>query len=102
MADLTHDDDHDDDGHSPLTLAVTEGNVQAVTDLVEQGADVNQAGGNCRTPLETAIYKNNVTMIRALAELGADLNTASWGDSTPVCLAAQLLMLTVMARHRYL
>ena len=40
-----------EDGFSPLTLAVKEGNVDAVKDLMGLGADVNGPDGSSFTPI---------------------------------------------------
>jgi ankyrin repeat protein len=79
-----------DEGYSPLTLAVKAGNVDAVTALVvEQGADVNQADRNGFTPIQIAVQENSVTMIRVLVKLEVDVNTLDTEGGTPMHAAAE-------------
>lgn len=82
-------DNSDKDGYSPLTLAVKDGDVDAVNHLVDQGAEVNSMDRNGVTPLEGAVSTHNVAMIRALAKLGADLNTRDNEGVTLVYAAAR-------------
>ena len=65
-----------EDGILPLTLAVKEGHVDAVRDLIELGADAHHEDSDGCTPLEVAAAENNVDMIRALTEgVGANMNS---------------------------
>lgn len=73
-------------GFSPLTLTVNKGGVEAVNELVELGADVNEIDGNQFSPIARAAVYNNVEAIRALAELGDDVNTPDMYGHTPVCV----------------
>ena len=75
-----------EDGFSPLTLAVKEGYVDAVKDLVGLGADVNGPDGSSFTPIVRAAHVNKVDGMRVLVALGADPNTADCDGSHFSCL----------------
>ncbi len=57
-----------------LTTAGSLGNVESVTRLLEQGADVNTSDANGVTPLIAAAYKNHVEVAQVLIDAGADVN----------------------------
>ena len=80
-----------EDGFSPLTLAVKEGYVDAVKDLVGLGADVNGPDGSSFTPIVRAVQENHVDVIRTLVALGADLNTTN-NDGTLLQLSVVMVL----------
>jgi ankyrin repeat protein len=64
--------DRDDDGITPLHLAVITGRVPACAYLIEQGAEVNAFGGSVpATPLQWAARKGLVEVIHLLIQHGA-------------------------------
>ena len=75
---------------SPLTLAVKEGNVEAVHELVHLGADVNSPDSSGITPLKRAMDANNSTMIQTLVALGANCNARHIDGYTVLYMAALL------------
>lgn len=72
-------------GRSPLHFAAADGNLNAATELLEQGAEVNAVSGSLRTPLHYAAAKGDLKMVTLLVQKHADINK---GDSTPLHLAA--------------
>ena len=86
--------DNDKPGYSSLTLAAKDGNMEAVKDLVGQGADVNEERDG-HTPLTLAVLCNHLEMINTLVEKGADVNQTNGdgggkgegGGHTPLTLA---------------
>ncbi len=58
---------------SPLCKAVATGNVEAVKNLIKQGADVN-AKSNGMSPIHYAAKYNRVELIKILITAGADVH----------------------------
>jgi ankyrin repeat protein len=78
-----------EEGFSPLTLAVKEGYVEAVKDMVGLGADVNGKDRSGFSPLMRAVSARDVDMIGALGAQGADVNTPFKCGRTPMDIALQ-------------
>jgi ankyrin repeat protein len=57
-----------------LIIAASQGNIESVTRLLEQGADVHTADANGVTPLIAAAYRNHIEVAQVLIEAGADVN----------------------------
>ena len=57
-----------------LIEAATRGDTEAVTHLLEQGADVHASNASGVTPLIAAAYQNHVEVAKLLIEAGADVN----------------------------
>jgi len=65
--------DRDDDGITPLHLAVITGRVPMCTYLIEKGAEINAFGGSVpATPLQWAARKGLVEVIDVLIQHGAN------------------------------
>ena len=66
----------DDDGYTPLHLAVTIfGKQEAVKLLIAKGADVNAKGNMGATPLHLTLTKlGDKEMVKLLVDNGADVN----------------------------
>jgi len=74
----------------PLIEAAKEGNAQAVSQLIEAGADVNQAAGDGMTSLHWAAQRGHISVVDELLAAGADPEAATRiGQHTPLHLAAQ-------------
>ena len=72
-------------GLTPLLLAAREGHVDAVTVLLEAGADVNQVSAGDRTsPLLIATINGHFDLALMLLERGADAQAASENNATPL------------------
>jgi ankyrin repeat protein len=56
-------------------VAASEGNVQAVRYLLDEGANVNARGKFGNTPLAEAAYYGHTTVVKELLLRGADINT---------------------------
>lgn len=70
--------DHD----TALHLAVKENATEAVTLLIQKGANVNSKNSDGFTPIMLAIEKENISMIQKLLEAKADLNQVSYYGDT--------------------
>lgn len=57
-----------------LFSAVAEGDIEAMLELLEAGADINATDTNGNTVVMTATQKNNVDTVKILIEQGADIN----------------------------
>jgi len=62
--------------------------LEAVTTLVEMGADVNQASDTGWTPLHTAAFVGSDAVVEYLVSQGANLNARNGCGQTPLSLAA--------------
>lgn len=100
-------------GISPLVLAAHNSNTEAVTVLIEGGADVQSAGAGY-TALHAAVLRGNLQIVSALLEHGANPNATitqatgarrysqdwSFGDdlvgATPYYLAARFAEVPIM------
>jgi ankyrin repeat protein len=61
------------DSSSPLTIAISKGDIEVVKKFIEYGTDVNEIS-NGMTPLMVAARYNKVEIIKILIEKGARLN----------------------------
>lgn len=68
-------DARNEEGKTPLMLAVINNNVELVNELLDKGADINLADGQGNTPLIYACLLNNKSMIEAVLAAGnLDIN----------------------------
>ena len=82
----------DDSGMTPLLVVAHEADPELVLQLVEAGADVNQANSEGMTPLMAACDAEEevdtvLEVIATLVEAGADINAMSKNGITPLFLA---------------
>ena len=68
--------------------ALRAGDLETVSTLVAEGADVNAPQGDGATALHWAAHRNDVDVATLLIEAGADVNTANTLGATPLWLAA--------------
>lgn len=70
-------------GNTPLHVAITWGDLEAVKLLVENGADINLAGELGETPLHHAIAMAEFQVARYLVILGANQNVLNSEGKLP-------------------
>jgi hypothetical protein len=93
LLDDGHKADEGGDSWTALIWASRSGSIEAITLLLDSGADVNLPGSTGdnwdATPLQHAILERQPTAVRLLLDRGADLNRgAGSGNLTPLLLAA--------------
>uniref|UniRef100_A0A8C8DMP6 BRCA1 associated RING domain 1 n=1 Tax=Oryzias sinensis TaxID=183150 RepID=A0A8C8DMP6_9TELE len=71
-------------GETPLHLAAIKGDVEAVKELLDQGADPNQKDNAGWTPLHEACNLGHLTVVEVLATRGALLNTPGYENDSPL------------------
>lgn len=82
----------DDDGFTPLNIAIETGNMETVKLLITNGADVNGLMQDGVSLIGYAIAQNNMDLLQILIENGANVNNTngdSWAD-TPLMTASRL------------
>lgn len=63
-----------DDGYSPVHMATSNGDVEALRLVLGAGGDANAQAINGATPLDFAVQKHHIDVARVLLEGGADPN----------------------------
>jgi ankyrin repeat protein len=76
-----------DNNKTILMYAVWVGNRQAVTHLLDRGADVNAEDSGGATALLLAIFKNRTEIALELIRRGADVNAAADDGMTPLMMS---------------
>ncbi|KAJ4918996.1 hypothetical protein JOQ06_027885 [Pogonophryne albipinna] len=71
-------------GESPLHLAAIKGNVEAVKEFLEQGADPNLKDNAGWTPLHEACNLGHLPVVEVLVSGGALLNTPGYQNDSPL------------------
>ena len=82
MADI-----YDNLANTPLIEAVRAGEVNTVKELIDGGADVNEAGEQGWTPLNWAAGKGNLELVTLLVDKGADVFKVGRDQRTPQMIA---------------
>jgi len=77
-------------GKAPLIVAASESCADAVTALLDKGADINVRDGDGRTPLIIAAAGNMVDVARVLLARGADVTLADRLDRTALMYASMV------------
>ena len=71
-----------------LLDAAWDGNIEAVKQHLDAGADLNAKDGGGETPLHAAVFKGHKEIVELLIEKGADVNAKAGFGSTPLHDAA--------------
>lgn len=66
--------DQDNIVQNSIVEAVSKGQINAVKELLDKGADANQKGKDSKSLLLTATEKNDLTMAKLLLQYGANVN----------------------------
>jgi ankyrin repeat protein len=74
-------------GRSPLHYAAAERDSDYVSELIQEGADVNLADKNGWTPLHFAAQSNNAEIARLLLDSGAFVDPRDGYGNTPLSTA---------------
>ncbi|KAI1370783.1 putative ankyrin repeat protein [Hypoxylon crocopeplum] len=76
-------DDRDQDGYTPLAIAISKGNKSVAKYFIEQGASVNICGPGFGSIFHLAVIKGSLNLIKLLVDSGADLETVDleYGES---------------------
>ncbi|XP_064622063.1 serine/threonine-protein phosphatase 6 regulatory ankyrin repeat subunit A-like isoform X2 [Lineus longissimus] len=80
----------DEDGYSPLHMAVIAGNVALTKFLLEKGANINCTDNETHTAVHWATVCGQVEVMDVLMQHGASLSTADIHQAFPVHYAAQM------------
>lgn len=86
---ITKSNEIDPGASTPLHDAVAAGDMEAVTSLLANGANVNEIAHG-RTPLHEAVRQDDPEMVEFLIASGADVNAKDVLDFTPQELADHL------------
>ncbi|MDG2404000.1 MAG: ankyrin repeat domain-containing protein, partial [Paracoccaceae bacterium] len=79
----------DEDGDTPLHIAVIEGNQEYMEVLLASGADVMAQNENGNTPLHLAAWRDRPENIQALLAAGADATVKNNYGETPLDYALE-------------
>ncbi|KAK5648482.1 hypothetical protein RI129_003374 [Pyrocoelia pectoralis] len=83
-------DSHDDEGFTPLHLAVIAGNMPLVTFLLANNADVNAVDNEKHTVVHWATVCGETVSLRAILAAGAPVSTPDVHGGYPLHYAAQM------------
>lgn len=75
------------EGMTPLMEAASENDTDAISTLLDEGADINEADSEGSTALHWAVYSGYYDAAALLLENGADANTVDIYDATPLISA---------------
>lgn len=96
-------DARDENGETPLILAILEGHVEVAELLIEQGADISARNEGGFTPLHAAAYVGDVETAEQLLVSGADVNDQdNKAGVSPLSVAAeegQVAVARVLVEH---
>ncbi|XP_046557960.1 E3 ubiquitin-protein ligase MIB2-like [Haliotis rubra] len=74
-------------GVTPLTLACSNGIVDVVKQLLDEGVDINQPDAGLQTPLLHTLFKERDAVLEMLLARGCDVNKAGQQGITPLHLS---------------
>ena len=73
---------------SDLISAAEIGDLNAVRNLLQQGADINESTSSGSTPIHAAAANSHLAIVRHLVQEGAEKENALDDDTTPLMIAA--------------
>jgi len=74
----------DNNGNTPLHLAVWSNHIETAKLLIERGADLEAKNKYGQTPLDWASYKDNIELAKLLLDAGADVEAKDVEGRTPL------------------
>jgi len=74
-------------GSTPLIVAATYGQIEAVRLLIEKGADINTKNNNGSTALHAAAFLAHPEIVKLLLDKGADVNARNNRGETAIYIA---------------
>lgn len=72
------------EGMTPLMEAASENDTDAISTLLDEGADINEVDSEGSSALHWAVYSDQLDAAALLLESGANANTVDAYDSTPL------------------
>ncbi|MGQ3889076.1 ankyrin repeat domain-containing protein [Legionella sp. CNM-1927-20] len=75
-------------GYTPMQVAVLAGKTQLLAELKKLGADISKPNAKGITPLFFAIRTSNLEVVQKLIKLGVDVNQSTDDGTTPLHMAA--------------
>ena len=79
--------------------AVKTGNIEAVKQHLDAGADVNAEGDDGFTPLGAAAMEGHKEIAELLIANGADVNAKDWNGRTPLNQASKAETANLLRKH---
>ena len=76
-----------DTGYTALSMAVKQGNIKIMEELLKHGANPNSSNNASQTAVFVACWNNNLKSLQLLVENGADINTPDKRGWTPLMVA---------------
>lgn len=91
--------DHNDHGLTPLQQSCLNSNLQIVTLLLDNGADMEMVNSEGQTALHTAVLSNSVKIAKFLIDSCANLTAMDAKGRFPIDLAIDVKMVVFLAKE---
>ncbi|WP_245421262.1 ankyrin repeat domain-containing protein [Rhizobium sp. L9] len=75
------------DGYTPLHVAISAKNPEAVIAIAESGADLNAKNEFGSTPMHVAVFASRPDLVSLLIKLGANKEALGPDNQTPLAMA---------------
>jgi len=85
----------DNNGNSPLHVAILTGEIEYARTLINQGADLNLKNNMELSPLHLAAYLNDDEIVKHLLEKGAEIDIKGNSGYTPLHIVTEMNHITV-------